>query len=115
MHELTIADAILDAVRKEAGKYPGAHISKVAVRVGGLSGVVPEALSFGFECLVRGSELEPLTLAIEQVPRRQHCPECGFTFEPPEGSLACPQCGQTETRFAGGDELDVVYMEMEEK
>ena len=125
MHELSIANSILDAVRAEAAKHPGAHVAKVGVRIGALSGVVPDALSFGFECLVRGSDLEPLALEIETLPRRQRCPDCDFTFEAADGgtpgvagdlgaSLACPRCGRAETQFAGGDELDLRYLELEE-
>ena len=114
MHELGIASSILDAVRKEAEKRPGVHVTKVGVRIGELSGVVPDALSFGFECLVKGTDLDPLALVIETVPRRQRCAPCDFTFEAPDGGLACPRCGRAETLFAGGDELDLAYLEVEE-
>jgi len=114
MHELSIASAILDAVRKEAEKRPGVHLSKVGVRIGVLSGVVPEALEFGFGILVQGSDLDPLALEIESVPRRQRCPECDFTFEVTDEGLACPRCGRPETVFAGGDELHLAYLEVED-
>jgi len=114
MHELSIASAILDAVRGEAEKRPGAHVTKVGVRIGALSGVEPEALSFGFSVLVQGTDLEPLALVIEPVPRRQRCPTCEFTFEVNADSLACPRCGSGETILAGGDELDLAYLEVED-
>lgn len=114
MHELGIADAILDAVRKEAELHGGGHVSKVAVRVGVLSGVEPEALSFGFDALVQGTDLAPLTLEIVPVPRRQRCPACDLTFEVAEDNLACPQCLNAETTLAGGEELDLAYLEVEE-
>jgi hydrogenase nickel incorporation protein HypA/HybF len=121
-------------VREEAQKRPGAHVSKVAIRVGALSGVEPEALSFGFECLVRGTDLEPLALVIEFVPRRQRCPACQLIFDFPDGriegitgsgatllagvdsglSLSCPRCANTETILAGGEELDIASLEVEE-
>ncbi len=66
MHELSIASAILDAVRKEAEKRPGVHVSKVGVRIGALSGVEPEALSFGFGALVQGTDLDPLALRLNR-------------------------------------------------
>ena len=113
MHELSIASAILDAVRKEAEKLSGAHVTKVGVRIGALSGVEPEALSFGFSVLVQGSDMDPLALVIEPVPRRQRCPECDFTFEVGDESLACPRCAKPDTLFAGGDELDLAYLEVE--
>jgi hydrogenase nickel incorporation protein HypA/HybF len=115
MHELGIASAILDAVRSEAEKHPGAHVAKVGVRIGALSGVEPEALSFGFSVLVKDTDLESLALEIEAVPRRQRCVECDFTFTPPDGELACPRCGRAETQLAGGDELDLAYLEIEEQ
>ena len=114
MHELGIASSILDAVRDEAVRHPGAHIAKVGVRVGALSGVEPEALSFGFTALVQGTDLDPLTLDIEVVPRRQRCPKCELTFDVPEENLACPRCANAETTLAGGEELDLAYFEVEE-
>lgn len=114
MHELSIAEAILDSVRQEAQKHPGARVTKVGVRIGAISGVVPDALSFGFECLVQGTDLEPLALVIEAVPRRQRCPDCDFTFEPPESDLACLRCGRTDTELCGGEELDLAYLEIED-
>ena len=143
MHELSIAESILDTVRAEAAKRPGAHVAKVAVRVGVLSGVEADALNFGFECLVRGSDLEPLDLVIEPVPRRQRCPACDLTFDVSDDKnnavnsgatalpanafdfgprtsdfglcLACPRCGRQETVLAGGDQLEIAYLEVEEK
>ena len=114
MHELSIADAILDAVRDEAEKRPGVHVTKVGVRIGALSGVEPEALHFGFTALVQGTDLESLELVIEHVPRRQRCPACDFTFEVAEDSLACPRCANDQTLLAGGEELDLAYLEVED-
>jgi hydrogenase nickel incorporation protein HypA/HybF len=114
MHELSIASAILDTVRKEKEKRPGVRVSKVGVRIGALSGVEPEALSFGFGALVQGTDLDPLALVIESVPWRQRCPECDLTFEVTDEGLACPRCSRPETQFAAGDELDLAYLEVEE-
>jgi hydrogenase nickel incorporation protein HypA/HybF len=113
MHELSIAHSVLEAVRAEAGRRPGARILKVGLRVGELAGVNPEALGFCFEALVRGTELEPLALEIEPGPRRQRCPACGHTFAVADGRLACPQCRAAETQCVGGDELEMVYLEVE--
>ena len=65
MHEVGIADSILQAVRTEVALHAPARASKVGVRVGEMSGVDPNSLSFCFEALVKGSDLEPLELAIE--------------------------------------------------
>jgi hydrogenase nickel incorporation protein HypA/HybF len=115
MHELSIANSILDTVRAEAEKRPGARVVKVGVRIGELSGVNPDALSFGFEVLVRGTDLEPLALEIESMPRRQRCPVCEQQFAVKDSSLVCPKCGELETIWVGGDELELAYLELEQQ
>jgi hydrogenase nickel incorporation protein HypA/HybF len=65
MHEVCIAQGILDAVRTETAARQPARAIKVGVRIGEMAGVDPDSLAFCFEVLVKGSDLEPLELAIE--------------------------------------------------
>jgi hydrogenase nickel incorporation protein HypA/HybF len=114
MHELGIANAIIEAVRTEAEKRPGSRIMKVGVRIGEMAGVDPDALSFGFEALVTGTDLEPLSLAIESRPRRHRCAQCDKTFDVVEYRVECPACGSFNTVCISGDELQLTYLEVEE-
>ncbi len=114
MHELSIASAVLDAVRAETLRHPRAHIRRVGLRVGELSGVDGDALSFCFESLVHDTDLASLTLEIESCPRRQRCPKCGGTFVVLDYEVACPDCGALQTDCIGGDELELAYLEVEE-
>jgi hydrogenase nickel incorporation protein HypA/HybF len=65
MHEVGIANGILEAVRKETASHQPARAVKVGVRIGEMAGIDPQSLAFSFEVLVKGSDLEPLDLAIE--------------------------------------------------
>jgi hydrogenase nickel incorporation protein HypA/HybF len=114
VHELSIAAAILDKVAGEARRHAGARFTKVGVRIGEISGVDPDALSFGFECLVKDTEFEPLPLEIEFRPRIQRCLSCAHEFPAPESMTACPECGHEATECIGGDELDLAFIEVEE-
>ena len=114
MHELGIATSVLQEARQEAQRHAGTRLRRVKVRVGELSGVNPDALSFCFEVLVRENKLEPLELEIESCPRRQRCPACGLTFTVANYELTCPGCGTGPTEFAGGDELELAALEMED-
>jgi hydrogenase nickel incorporation protein HypA/HybF len=114
MHELSIANSLLETVRAELAQRPGARLQKVGLRVGELSGVNADALSFGFEALVKGTDLEPVTLEIERSPRRQRCPECKNEFSVENDELACPNCGVAATECVGGQELEFTYLELEE-
>jgi hydrogenase nickel incorporation protein HypA/HybF len=67
MHEMGIALSILDCMRKEAELRPGFRVAKVGLRLGDLAGVDTESLSFCFDAAVRGTDLEPLELAIDYV------------------------------------------------
>lgn len=115
MHELSIAGTILETVEAEAARRRGVRVVKVGVRVGELSGINADALQFGFEALVKGTNLEPLALEIEQVPCRHRCSVCGHLFPAPGESPGCPQCGSPDTLLAGGDDLHLTYLEVEDR
>ena len=68
MHELAIAQSVLKSVQAEAERHPGASAVKVGVRIGEWSGVNPDALTFGFEALTKGTEWEQLMLEVEACP-----------------------------------------------
>jgi hydrogenase nickel incorporation protein HypA/HybF len=65
MHEMGIANSILDAVRAETLRYPGGRVERVGIRLGEYSGVDTESLKFCFEALTRETDLEHLILEIE--------------------------------------------------
>jgi hydrogenase nickel incorporation protein HypA/HybF len=66
MHEVGIAASVIDAVRAQVAKKPGKRATAVGVRIGALAGVDGESLQFGFDAIVRDSDVEPLRLVIEQ-------------------------------------------------
>lgn len=69
MHELGIAASVLDAVRAELALHPGARATRAGLRLGEFAGVDRKSLTFCFEALVRGTDLDPLSLDIEFRPR----------------------------------------------
>jgi len=114
LHELSIASAILDRVRAESARHGGVHVCKVGIKLGELSGVDADALSFGIEALVKDTPLEPLALEVEYCPRRQRCTGCGCDFAAANSETGCPKCGNLETVCTGGRELDLAFMEVED-
>jgi hydrogenase nickel incorporation protein HypA/HybF len=64
-----IASSVIEAVRAEAARRPGARITKIGMRIGPLSGVDRESLSFCYEALVKDTEFESAVLAIEDASR----------------------------------------------
>jgi hydrogenase nickel incorporation protein HypA/HybF len=114
VHELSIAMLVLDAVNTEAGRRPGARVSRVGVRLGDLSGVDADALTFCFEALVKDTDLASANFEIERRPQRNKCARCGKEFVVVNYESACPACGDPATEFVSGDELDLAFVEVEE-
>jgi len=114
MHELGIAEAVLNAIRTEAARYPNTRVSKVGLRIGELAGLDAEAFWFCFEAIVRETEFETLQLEIEFCPRRQRCLGCGDEFVVREYDLRCPRCANKRSECIGGDELELAFLEVEE-
>jgi|SRR5215469_6137225 len=114
MHELSIAQSMLEAVEAEAVRHLGAKPSKVGLKIGELAAVDPDALRFGFEILVRDTALEGLQLEIEFCPRRHRCLDCGTEFSVKDFDFRCPACRSTRNDCVSGDQLEIAYLELEE-
>jgi hydrogenase nickel incorporation protein HypA/HybF len=114
MHELSIANLVLEAVRAEVLRHPGAVPVKVALRVGELAGVDSDALAFGFQALTTGTEWAQLALEIQRKPRQHRCPVCKTQFRVVDYNCICPACGASRTECIRGDELELAYIELEE-
>jgi hydrogenase nickel incorporation protein HypA/HybF len=111
MHELSIAQAIVDIATRHAA---GRRVYRVSVRVGHLRQVVPDALQFAFELLVSGTALDGAELAIEEVPAQVRCRACAQLSELRAFPLACAACGSLDVEVCAGEELLVDELDVEE-
>jgi len=114
MHEMGIANSVIEAVRKEAARHPGTQPCKVGVRIGELAANDQDALRFCFEAIARETDLESLQLDVEVCPRRHRCSACRREFVVHDYDFRCPQCASLATECISGDELELAYLEVEE-
>jgi hydrogenase nickel incorporation protein HypA/HybF len=112
MHELGIAQNILDIVRQSVPEGQAPDVRFVRIRVGQLSGVIPDSLDFCFSTLVGETKMHQASLAIEQVPTTSRCKECGHQFQVEDMAFVCPACKSTDLELIGGRELQVVEIEL---
>jgi hydrogenase nickel incorporation protein HypA/HybF len=113
MHELSIAESILDAVRKEIALHPGVYPARVGVRIGSMAAIDPESLSFCFNAVVQGTEWDSLKLDMNVVPAQRICNSCRHIFVVEAYNSVCTVCASEDTTPEGGDELDLEYLEVE--
>ena len=115
MHELSIAASIVESVTEAAGKYPGARVKEVRLRVGALASVIEDSLQFCWGLATEGSPLAGATLAIDMLPVIVHCDQCGMDTElAGVQSFRCPKCGELAADLRQGRELEIESIEIEE-
>jgi hydrogenase nickel incorporation protein HypA/HybF len=103
MHELSITQSVVDAVTERTGS---AAVVSVRLRVGRLSGVVPDAMRFCFDLVTAGTPLDGAALEIEQTEGRARCRACAAEFVLPDPILLC-DCGSADVDVLAGRELAV--------
>ena len=114
MHELAIANSIVNTVLEEAKKQNFGSVVAVGLRIGALTDIVPEALEFGFSAITAGTLLEGTKLKIENVPVKGACNACGKTFEVKQFCFVCPECDAPDIKVEQGQELDIAYIEVDD-
>lgn len=115
MHELSLAQEIIELVQQHVPPDQRCDVRSVRVRVGRLSGVVVDSLEFCFGAMVSGEPLAAARLEIEQVPAQILCATCQRRSDIDGPVLACPCCHGTQVSVVSGRELDVVEVELEER
>jgi hydrogenase nickel incorporation protein HypA/HybF len=113
MHELSI---MMEAIRMavEAARAADAQrITAVKLRVGRLSGVVPEAMQFAWDVVRQGTIAETALLDIQSVSVASWCPACQSEFEVLDLFNECPQCHQPGGEIRRGRELEIASVEVE--
>ena len=112
MHEVaimteTVAIACASAEQQNATKIVG-----LTMRIGAMSGVVPEALSFAFEAVAGRTIAEQAKLIIETVPVTCYCAQCDRPFTPPDLFDECPLCGNLSQQILSGKEVELKSLEV---
>jgi hydrogenase nickel incorporation protein HypA/HybF len=114
MHELSIATALVSAAADAADRESvPVTIIAVSIRIGDLSGIVPEALEFAWPFATEGTRCEGAELRVDRIPGRVRCAACDTETElasPPR--FRCGRCGEPAPDITAGRELELVSLEL---
>jgi hydrogenase nickel incorporation protein HypA/HybF len=114
MHELSIAQSIVEIVSQYVTQEEQERVRTITVRIGAMAGVVPDSLEFCFAAVVHHTPLAHAAMAIEHVPFVVSCHTCEQTAGAEPGIALCPQCGSADTEVLSGTELQVVSIDVDE-
>lgn len=108
VHELAITQSVVDAVTERTGST---RVLLVRLRVGRLSGVVPDAVRFCFDLVTEGTPLQDAELVIDEPEGRGRCRSCGDELVLLDPVVLCP-CGSADVAVSSGRELAVASVEL---
>ena len=111
MHEVSIIQNVIEIVTQKALENKFTRINKVCLKIGELSGVMPESLNFAFESCIQGTMLEESTLGLEEVKALGACEACKLEFPIEHFNKLCPTCNKFCTSIVRGYELYVDTIE----
>jgi len=113
MHEMAIAQGILDIALDNAERHGAKKISRIRLLIGKMTGVEPESLHFCFSALAAGTKASEAELDIVILPLIGCCRDCGREFPIEAMRFFCPACSSAEVEIISGRELRVEYLEVE--
>ncbi|MDO5530918.1 hydrogenase maturation nickel metallochaperone HypA [Sutterella sp.] len=108
MHELSLAEGILEIVERTARANDVKRVRTVRIAVGELAGVDIPSLEFAWESVRKGGVAATAPLAIERPAGEAWCMTCEATVPLKQYGDACPKCGGFRLMATGGTEMRVL-------
>ena len=112
MHEVSIAQEIIEIVRDYIPGDNGIKVKSVKVALGEFSNILPDALSFGFEVLTDNTELKGTELIINKIPLTVSCMQCKEISTLDEPFFFCKKCESPNVEILTGTEMNVTEIEL---
>ncbi len=113
MHEMSLAESMLSIIEQQAQAQSIRRVHAVALEIGVLASVEPEAMRFCFDAVTRGTIAEGAELRILETPGVGWCTACAKTVRLGERYGLCPECHGTQVSVTGGDRMRVLELEVE--
>jgi hydrogenase nickel incorporation protein HypA/HybF len=113
MHELSIVANLFEIIEEKVKEQKAKKIVLVKLKVGKLSGIVPEFLTTAFNIYKKDTKAADASLVIEEVPLRRRCQSCQKEVTREDFIFICPSCSSQEMETLSGTELLLEKLEIE--
>ena len=113
VHEMSLAEGVLQLVEDTARRENAWRVTRVVLEIGRLSAVMPDALSFCFAAVARGTLAADARLEITEIPGTAWCESCAVTVTIDALYDVCPACGAAPLQATGGTAMRVKAIEIE--
>jgi hydrogenase nickel incorporation protein HypA/HybF len=107
MHELSIAQSIVELAEQQAGSHNATIIEELELEIGKLAGVELQSLEFALERAVKGTMLSEARIIRHNINGEGRCGDCEAVFPVDTLFSPCPHCGSYAVRIIKGKELRI--------
>lgn len=113
MHEMAIAEGILDITLAYAARDAATKVNIISVLIGEMTNIEVESLKFCFTSLAKATIAEKAILNIKKMPLIVECKSCKVKQTVQQYCFFCQSCGSPDIKLLSGRELQVEYLEMD--
>lgn len=113
MHELAITEGIMEAALPAAKEAGAKKILEIRLKIGELSGVIPECIQEYFDIISKDTIAQDAKLIFEKIPITIRCKSCDFEGEIEKKSRTCPKCNSNDFSIIAGREYFVDNLKVE--
>lgn len=113
MHELSVTEGILRIAVDEGTKHNAKKVNRIKIKVGELTGLLPECISYYFDIISKNTIAEGAVLDIEKIPVKLKCSDCGSFTITDVRSFRCGSCGGQNLKIVEGNEFYVDSLEVD--
>jgi hydrogenase nickel incorporation protein HypA/HybF len=115
MHELPVTESIIRIAVEEAERHNVTKINEIRLKIGELSGLVPECIQYYFEIASKGTKAEGAFISIIKIPIGMKCCNCDFSGTAEKFiDSRCPVCSSDNMKMISGNEFYIDSMEVEQ-
>ena len=113
MHELAIAQRLIDTASAALPSAARGPIMTVKVQLGALAGLSKDELIFGFQVVATDTPFAAAALEIEELPAVIHCSHCNTNYGVADLAAGyCPVCDSADVQVVQGKELTLRSIEI---
>lgn len=105
MHEASIAASAMEIILGKAAENNFRKINEITLKIGELSGVLPEAMMFALKNAAKETIAEDAAVYLDMVKATAKCNDCGIIFDIDHFNKLCPECKVFSSNVCTGYEL----------
>lgn len=113
MHELSIAESIIEQIEGNALTHKFKKVTKITLEIGVLAGIEKSALLFCFDAAAKNSLAEGAELVIRDKLAKGTCRHCHQQVSTSNWYEPCPHCGQMEIDITEGQQMIIKSLQVE--